>query len=302
MPLGTIGTSLIYDLWLAQAKPNYSTPQPGSLARWPESAAWLPIELRRIAPQLRIHGIIIKVSRCNQSDLSHAIEPSPIKMSTRVTPLQTRRWVVSQSKMSTRASLMPPGPCRHVDILGPKRVCVCALRRRSGVSRRRELTAVRIPHQFGDRELSAPKATERLRTLDRWRPFAVVSSFTFDHTKPRFGHLHPIRTTQFDGDVGFPIIYGKRPTFYIDDFVRDMSGRVRTVTGEGRLVLRPPVEGGLSSTRDFTPKHQIDETGLPQPERGQTPGDGARPWCSATSLEKVAERSEKRQCEVNSET
>jgi hypothetical protein len=47
------------------------------------------------------------------------------------------------------------------------------------------------------------------------------------------------------------------------------------VTGEGRLVLRPS-EGGFSSTLDFTPKHQIDETGLPQTERGQTPGDTAQ--------------------------
>jgi hypothetical protein len=37
-----------------------------------------------------------------------------------------------------------------------------------------------------------------------------------------------------------------------------------------------PSEGGLSATLGFTPKHQIDKTGLPQPESGQTRGDGAR--------------------------
>jgi hypothetical protein len=148
------------------------------------------------------------------------IEPSPIKMSTRVTPLQTKRWVVSRSKMSTRASLMLPRRCRHVDILGPKRVCVRALRRRSGVSRRLELTAMRAAHPFGDRELSAPHGTERLRPLDRWRPFAAVSTFTFDHTKPRFAHLNPDRHNSFDGNICVPIICGKRPTFDIDVFER----------------------------------------------------------------------------------
>jgi hypothetical protein len=35
-------------------------------ARWPRSPAWLTIEQRRFAPQLGIHGIIVKVSRCNR--------------------------------------------------------------------------------------------------------------------------------------------------------------------------------------------------------------------------------------------
>ena len=35
-------------------------------ARLPQSPAWLTIELRRIAPQLGIHGILVKVSRCHQ--------------------------------------------------------------------------------------------------------------------------------------------------------------------------------------------------------------------------------------------
>jgi hypothetical protein len=172
-------------------------------------------------------------------------------MSTRVTKLQTRSWVVGRSKMSTRASLMLPGPCRHVDILGPKRVCARASPS-PGASRPLELTAVRTPHQCGGSEFSAPKGTERLRTFDRWRPFVAVSTLTFDHTKPRFAHLNPDRHSSFDGGIGFQIIYGKGPTFDIDVFGRVMSGRVRTVTGEGRLVLRPPLEGGLSSTFDFT--------------------------------------------------
>jgi len=32
--------------------------------RWPKSAAWFAIELRRIAPQLRLHGILVNLSRC----------------------------------------------------------------------------------------------------------------------------------------------------------------------------------------------------------------------------------------------
>jgi hypothetical protein len=105
---------------------------------------------------------------------------------------------------------------------------VRALRRRSGVSRPLELTAMRTPHQLGDSELSAPKGTERLQTLDRRRPFAAVSTFTSDHTKPRFGHLNPDRHNSFDGNIGFPIICGKRPTFDIDVFGRVMSGRAST--------------------------------------------------------------------------
>jgi hypothetical protein len=60
------------------------------------------------------------------------------------------------------------------------------------------------------------------------------------------------------------------------------------VTGEGRLVLRPPAEGGLSSTLDFTPKDQIDETGLPQPWGGRTPSDGAQTGVSDEDV--MAER------------
>jgi len=32
--------------------------------RWPKSVAWFAIELRRIAPQLRLHGILVNLSRC----------------------------------------------------------------------------------------------------------------------------------------------------------------------------------------------------------------------------------------------
>jgi hypothetical protein len=101
-----------------------------------------------------------------------------------------------------------------------KRVCARALRRRSGVSRPLELSAMRTPHQFGDSELSAPTGTERLQTLDRRRPFAAVTSLTLDHTKPRFAHLNPDRHSSFDGDIEFQIIYGMRPTFDIDVFER----------------------------------------------------------------------------------
>jgi hypothetical protein len=69
---------------------------------------------------------------------------------------------------------------------------------------------------------------------------------TFDHIKPRFAHLNPVRHNSFDADIGFQIIYGKRPNFDIDVFGCVMSGRVRTVTGEGRLVLRPPSVRGRS--------------------------------------------------------
>jgi hypothetical protein len=34
--------------------------------RWPKSPEWLAIELRRITPQLGMHGIIVKVSRCHR--------------------------------------------------------------------------------------------------------------------------------------------------------------------------------------------------------------------------------------------
>jgi len=31
---------------------------------WPKSPAWFAIELRRITPQLRLHGILVNLSRC----------------------------------------------------------------------------------------------------------------------------------------------------------------------------------------------------------------------------------------------
>jgi len=36
------------------------------------------------------------------------------------------------------------------------------------------------------------------------------SNLTPDHTKPRFAHLTPGCDSSFDGDIGFPIIYGKK--------------------------------------------------------------------------------------------
>jgi hypothetical protein len=36
---------------------------------------------------------------------------------------------------------------------------------------------------------------DRLRTFDRWPRFAVFFMSTFDHSKPRFAHLDPVRTT-----------------------------------------------------------------------------------------------------------
>jgi hypothetical protein len=33
--------------------------------RWPKSPTWLTIELRRIAPHLGIHGILVNISRCH---------------------------------------------------------------------------------------------------------------------------------------------------------------------------------------------------------------------------------------------
>jgi len=41
-------------------------PKVAASPRWPKSAAWLAIELRRIAPQLRLHGILVNLSRCNK--------------------------------------------------------------------------------------------------------------------------------------------------------------------------------------------------------------------------------------------
>jgi hypothetical protein len=54
-------------------------------ARWPCSPAWLSIELRRIAPQLGILGIISKVSGCDQGRVD--IEPLPRTMPTRRNPM-----------------------------------------------------------------------------------------------------------------------------------------------------------------------------------------------------------------------
>ena len=34
--------------------------------RWPKSPERLAIELRRIAPQLRVHGIFVNLGRCNK--------------------------------------------------------------------------------------------------------------------------------------------------------------------------------------------------------------------------------------------
>ncbi|HKI17813.1 MAG TPA: hypothetical protein VKA15_08025 [Isosphaeraceae bacterium] len=37
-----------------------------ALPRWPKSPACLTAELRRISPQLRLHGIHVKLSRCHK--------------------------------------------------------------------------------------------------------------------------------------------------------------------------------------------------------------------------------------------
>jgi hypothetical protein len=101
-------------------------PKKADLARWPCSPAWLTVEVRRIAPQLGIPGIISKISGCDQGRVD--IEPLPRKMPTRCNPMaedELGRYPKTPEKCRHAASLMLPRPCRHIAVFGPKtRVCM----------------------------------------------------------------------------------------------------------------------------------------------------------------------------------
>jgi hypothetical protein len=101
------------------------TPSPD----WPKSPARLTRELRRIAPQLRTHGIVLKISRGHwgRSCLLHETEPLPTKMSTRVTLLQMKTSVISrepQKSVDTRKSNAAKAVSTRVDTFDPGRCCV----------------------------------------------------------------------------------------------------------------------------------------------------------------------------------
>ena len=98
----------------------------------------------------------------------------------------------------------------------------------------------------------------------------AVSSLTFDHTNPRLAQLKPDCHRSFDGDIRLQMIYGKRRTIGMRDSVT-VSVTLCQLFDRWR-----PFEAVSPSTLDFTPKHQIDETGLPQHEGGRRPGEGAR--------------------------
>jgi len=61
----------------------------------------------------------------------------------------------------------------------------------------------------------------------------AVSSFTFDHAKPRSAHLTPQCDSSFDGDIRCQIIYGDDMVIDRGDFERVCAAFCGLSTGEG---------------------------------------------------------------------
>jgi hypothetical protein len=74
---------------------------------------------------------------------------------------------------------------------------------------------------------------------EQWPPAGCAGCADSDHAKPRFAHLNPDRHKSFDGNIGFQIIYGKRPTFDIDVFERVCAAVHGLLAGEGRSGRSP---------------------------------------------------------------
>ncbi|MFI5454508.1 MAG: hypothetical protein ACHRXM_03570 [Isosphaerales bacterium] len=45
--------------------------------RWPKSPSCLIVELRRISAQLRLHGILVKLSRCHKGRVASLLSRDP---------------------------------------------------------------------------------------------------------------------------------------------------------------------------------------------------------------------------------
>jgi hypothetical protein len=113
----------------------------------------------------------------------------------------------------------------------------------------------------------------------------AVSSFTFDHAKPRSAHLTPDCDSSFDGSIMFQISYGKKTDPRHRRYCAGLSGRLWTFDRRRPFVLRPPSfrrtpnSASLANRQGFSHREADEKSLLDEAfrremgERGRANGD-----------------------------